>query len=104
MVERIPQDGDALIAPIMLAVLKRKDLKERIRGRGTRAPERSSERYLKHFDEIWQLQSFLLSEADRTKTPIIVNGDRDKVVREIMRTVIDMLSKDFTLTAEEVFQ
>ena len=103
MVERIPQDSDALIAPIMLAVLKRKDLKERIRGRGTRAPERRSERYLEHFDEIWRLQSFLLSEADRTKTPIIVNADRDKVVREITRTVIDMLSKDFSLTAEEVF-
>ncbi|MEA3243112.1 MAG: AAA family ATPase [Pseudomonadota bacterium] len=104
MVDKIPRDTDALIAPIMLAVLKRKDLKERIRGRGTRAPERRSERYLEHFDEIWQLQSFLLSEADRTKTPIIVNGDRDKVVREIMRTVIDMLSKDFALTPEEVFR
>ena len=92
MVERIPQDGDALIAPIMLAVLKRKDLKERIRGRGTRAPERRSELYLKHFDEIWQLQSFLLSEADRTKTPIIFNIDRDKVIPEIMRTVIVLLS------------
>ncbi len=104
MVDKIPRDTDVLIAPIMLAVLKRKDLKERIRGRGTRAPERRSERYLEHFDEIWQLQSFLLSEADRTKTPIIVNGDRDKVVREIMRTVIDMLSKDFALTPEEVFR
>lgn len=104
MVDKIPRDTDALIAPIMLAVLKRKDLKERIRGRGTRAPERRSERYLEHFDEIWQLQSFLLSEADRTKTPIIVNGDRDKVVREIMRTVIDMLSNDFSLTPEEVFR
>jgi len=104
MVDRIPQDSDALIAPIMLAVLKRKDLKERIRGRGTRAPERRSERYLEHFDEIWRLQSFLLSEADRTKTPIIVNADREKVVREIMRIVIDMLSKDFTMTAEEVFR
>lgn len=103
MVDRIPQDSDALIAPIMLAVLKRKDLKERIKGRGTRAPERRSERYLQHFDEIWRLQSFLLSEADRTKTPIIVNADRDKVVREIMRTVIDMLSKDFSLSAEEIF-
>jgi len=103
MVDRIPQDSDALIAPIMLAVLKRKDLKDRIKGRGSRAPERRSERYLQHFDEIWRLQSFLLSEADRTKTPIIVNADRDKVVREIMRTVIDMLSKDFSLTAEQVF-
>jgi 2-phosphoglycerate kinase len=103
LVDKIPRDSDALIAPIMLAVLKRKDLKERIKGRGTRAPQRRSERYLKHFDEIWRLQSFLLSEADRTKTPIIVNADRDKVVREIMRTVIDMLSKDFTLAPEEVF-
>jgi 2-phosphoglycerate kinase len=104
LVDKIPRDNDALIAPIMLAVLKRKDLKERIKGRGTRAPQRRSERYLKHFDEIWRLQSFLLSEADRTKTPIIVNSDRDKVVREIMRTVIDTLSKDFTSSAEEVFR
>jgi 2-phosphoglycerate kinase len=103
LVDKVPRDSDALIAPIMLAVLKRKDLKERIKGRGTRAPQRRSERYLKHFDEIWRLQSFLLSEADRTKTPIIVNADRDKVVREIMRTVIDVLSKDFTLAPEEVF-
>ena len=104
MVERIPQDSDAVIAPIMLALLKRSDLKERIRGRGTKVPQRRSERYLEHFDEIWRLQSFLLSEADRTKTPIIVNGDRDTVVREIMRTVIDTLSKDFASTPAEVFR
>ncbi len=104
MVERIPQDGDAVIAPIMLALLKRSDLKERIRGRGTKVPQRRSERYLEHFDEIWRLQSFLLSEADRTKIPIIVNGDRDKVVREIMGTVIDTLSKDFSSTPAEVFR
>ena len=103
MVERIPQDSDAVIAPIMLALLKRSDLKERIRGRGTKVPQRRSERYLEHFDEIWRLQSFLLSEADRTKIPIIVNGDRDKVVREIMRIVIDTLSKDFSSTPAEVF-
>ena len=104
MVERIPQDGDAVIAPIMLALLKRSDLKERIRGRGTKVPQRRSERYLEHFDEIWRLQSFLLSEADRTRIPIIVNADRDNVVREIMRTVIDTLSKDFSSTAAEVFR
>ena len=104
IVEKIPPDSDALIAPIMLAVLKKQGLRQRIKGRGTKAPQRRSERYLKHFDEIWRLQSFLLSEADRTKMPIIVNDDRNKVVREIMRTVIDMLSKDFSLTPEEVFR
>jgi 2-phosphoglycerate kinase len=92
-----------VIAPIMLAVLKQEDLKERIRGRGTKAPQRRSSRYLEHFDAIWRLQSFLLSEADRSKIPIILNGDRDKVVREIMRTVIDTLAKDFTATPADVF-
>lgn len=95
LVERIPNDSDAVIAPIMLAVLKRRNLRERIKGRGTRAPQRRSARYLEHFDEIWQLQSFLLSEADRAKIPIIVNDDREQAIREIMRTVIDQLSKDF---------
>ncbi len=103
ILEKIPQDTDAVIAPIMLAVLKRRDLKERIRGRGTKAPQRRSSHYLEHFDAIWRLQSFLLSEADRTKIPIILNGDRDIVVREIMRTVIDSLAKDFSATPADVF-
>ena len=104
ILERLPQATDAVIAPIMLAVLKRRDLKERIRGRSTKAPQRRSSRYLEHFDAIWQLQSFLLSEADRTSIPIILNGDRDSVVREIMRTVIDSLAKDFSATHTEVFR
>jgi 2-phosphoglycerate kinase len=103
ILEKIPQDTDAVIAPIMLAVLKRQDLKQRIRGRGTKAPQRRPSRYLEHFHAIWRLQSFLLSEADRSKIPIILNTDRDKVVREIMRTVIDTLAKDFNASPEDVF-
>lgn len=104
ILEKIPQDTDAVIAPIMLAVLKRRDLKERIRGRGVQAPQRPPSHYLEHFDAIWRLQSFLLSEADRNRIPIIINGDRDWVVREIMRTVIDTLARDFTATPEDVFR
>lgn len=103
LLDRIPTDTDAVIAPIMLAVLKRSQLKERISGRGTKVPQRRSERYLENFQDIWHLQSFLLSEADRTKIPIIVNTKRDIVVREIMRTVIETLSKEFTASPEEVF-
>ncbi len=104
ILDKIPQDGDAVIAPIMLAVLKRGELKDRIRGRGTKVPQRRSQRYLDHFDAIWRLQSYLLSEADRAKIPIIVNSRRDKVLREIMRTVIDILAKDFSATPGEVFR
>jgi 2-phosphoglycerate kinase len=103
ILEKIPQDTDAVIVPIMLAVLKRQDLRDRIRGRGTKVPQRRSRRYLEHFDDIWRLQSYLLSEADRAGIPIIVNNDRDKAVREIMRTVIDTLAETSTATPASVF-
>jgi len=103
VVEKLTTDGDAVVIPIMLGVLKRKQLQQRIRGRGSDAPQRRGDRYLKHFEEIWRLQSYLLSEADRTNIPIIVNSDRDKVFREIMRHTIETLAKGFDRTAQAVF-
>ena len=103
MVEKLAIDNDAIVMPIMLGVLKRKQLQRRIRGRGTDVPQRSAERYLKHFYEIWGLQSYLLSEADRADIPIVVNSDRDKVFREIMRITIETLAADFKNTPQAVF-
>jgi 2-phosphoglycerate kinase len=96
-------DGDPVIVHVMLAVLKRRKLKQRISGRATKAVKRRAERYLAHFDEIWQLQSYLLSEADRTNTPIIINDDRDATVREIMRTLLDILSTRVQPDPQSVF-
>ena len=90
--------------PVMLGVLKRIQLQRRIRGRGTDAPHRRSERYLQHFDEIWRLQSYLLSEADHANIPIVINTDRDKVFREIMRITIETLAMDFDNTPKAVFE
>lgn len=98
------EDEDPVIVHVMLAVLKRRKLKQRITGRATKAVKRRAERYLAHFDEIWQLQSYLLSEADRTNTPIVVNGDRDDTVREIMRTLLDILSTSITPDPELAFE
>ena len=80
------------------------NLRSRLRGRGVAVPKRRAKRYLNKFESVWSLQSFLLSEADRTRIPIILNGDRDGVVREIMRTVIDSLAEDFSATPTEVFR
>jgi 2-phosphoglycerate kinase len=86
-------DGDPFIVHVVLAVLKRRTLKERLSGRASKAAKRGKARYLDHFEEIWQLQSYLLSEADRTNTPIIVNNDREDTVKEIMRTILDTLAE-----------
>jgi 2-phosphoglycerate kinase len=103
LIEKLQTGGDALVIPVMIGVLKRKRLQERIRGRGSDIPQRRAERYLKHFDDIWRLQSYLLSEADRTDIPIVINDHRNKVFREIMRITIENLSRDFNGTARAVF-
>jgi 2-phosphoglycerate kinase len=94
---------DALVVPVMLAVLKPKNLRSRISGRSSDVPQRRSKRYLDYFDSIWALQSYLLSEADQSGITIIVNGDRDHVFREIMLATIDKLAENFDKTPEQVF-
>lgn len=96
--------GNALVVPVMLAVLDRDELKERIRGRGVAAPHRRAKRYLESFDAIWRLQSVLLDEADAARVPILRNDDKDKVFREIMRHIIGLLSRDFSRRPAEVFK
>jgi len=103
-IDRLPRDTDALIVPIMLGILKRENLRNRFQGRGAEVPGRRSERYLAHFDAIWSLQSYLLSEADRAGIPIISNNDKEVVLREIMRIIIGMLAAEFASTPKMVFQ
>ena len=101
--EKMEPSEDAVVIPVMLGVLKRKQLQRRILGRGTNVPLRRAERYLEHFDEIWRLQTYLLSEADRVDIPIVANIDRDKVFREIMLITIAALAKDFSASPQAVF-
>ena len=94
---------DAIVVHVLLAVLKKRKLKRRLSGRAEQASERRAKRYLENFDQIWQLQSYLLSEADRTNTPIVINDDRDQAVREIMRTVLDNLEESAAPSPKKVF-
>jgi len=94
---------DALVVPIELAVLKQKELRRRIQGRGAHAPRRRARRYLSQFDAIWRLQSFLLSEADRCEVPIVANMDIDRAVQAIVRVIIERLRADYTGEPREVF-
>lgn len=101
--QRIPKETDALVVPVMLAVLKRGHLMRHIKGRGSGTSQRRSDRYLNNFEDIWRVQSYILSEADRTRTPIVVNSDKEDTIREIMRIIGDKLSQGFDRSPKDVF-
>ena len=103
LVDRIPTGTDAVVVPVMLAVLKPEQLKRRIRGRGGRVVQRRAERYLQSFDAIWRLQEYLLSEADHEQVPIIVNEDKDRTVQAILDRVVDTLATGFRGSPRNVF-
>jgi 2-phosphoglycerate kinase len=101
--EKLQTETDAMVIPVMLGLLKRKHLQQRIKDRSTNVPDRGAEHYLQYFDEIWRLQTYLLSEADRANIHIAVNENRDKIFSEIMRFTIATLAKNFDSTPEKVF-
>jgi 2-phosphoglycerate kinase len=105
LTERIAERerGDAIIVPVMLAVLKQKQLKKRLLGRGVQAPLRETELQLSHFDAIWTLQEFMLAEADKYNVPIIANEDKERAISLVLNTVTDALARNFTGVPRTVF-
>jgi len=96
MQRRQMKKGDAFVVPVIIAALKRNHLRNRLKGRGQQISSRRSQRYLKHFDAIWQLQSYLLSEAENHQVPIIPNEDQEEAIRLIMDAIFDALSRVYT--------
>jgi 2-phosphoglycerate kinase len=104
LVNRFRNESSAVIVPIMLAVLKQEKLRHQLKDRGLSAPVRNAHSdYLSNFESIWMLQSHLLSEADNNAIPIITNDDRDKTTDRVMRSIIEVLQKDFYTKVEDVF-
>jgi 2-phosphoglycerate kinase len=93
--QSVARDGEAIVVPFMLANLDPDQLKKQLRGRAMDAPNRRAERYLKSFDVIWQLQSFLLAEADRCHVPILSDWPTVKAADQAMDMVFTMLARKF---------
>jgi len=103
LLERFADDAQAIVVHVTLAVLRAGELKARLRGRGVEEPHRQARRYLKKFESIWALQSFLLAEAERCDTPVIPNDDREAAVFQISNTINSALARRFAATPAEVF-
>ncbi len=104
LLNRIPKPTDAVIVPVMLAVLKPDQLKQQLKGRGAIAPDRkSSQQYLSRFEHIWELQSYLLSEADNSAMDVINNDDMDHTTERVMRSINGVLARSFSAKVEDIF-
>lgn len=103
LLHKVPEESLVVVVPIMLAVLKQKDLKKRIKGRNVKVPQRRSQRYPDSLEDIWRLQTFLLDEADQAEVPIVENKNKEETMQEIMKIVIDQLSETYSSSPEKVF-
>ena len=103
LLEKLPKNDTAIMVPMILAVPNPEDLRQRIQCRDGLVPQRRAERYLRHFDGIWHLQSLLLAEADELGVPIVSNNDRESAVQSAARTIIEAIEPEFDVDVEAVF-
>ncbi len=85
----------AIVIPLMLAVPHKKTLRKRLKHREREQPERASSRYLKQLDRIWVLQSYLVAEAEQHRIPLIVNGEIEEALNEILMHISNIISQHF---------
>lgn len=87
----------AIVVPLMLATREKKFLRKQLKRRGREKTDRGASRYLEHLDDIWELQSYLLSEADNSGIPIITNWHIEETVREITNLISAKVRKGYPL-------
>lgn len=95
------QEGEAVIIPVMLASMNKELLRKQLKRRGREKSRHQASHYLEHMDEIWELQSWLLDEADRAGIPIIENWYIENTTRAILDLVIGVLMKHFPPRPDE---
>ncbi len=93
--------GDAIIIPIMLASMKKELLHKQLKRRGREKHRREPSHYLKNLDDIWELQSWLLDEADKVGIRIIENWIIEDTVRTALDIIIGVLMKQFPPRSDE---
>ena len=85
----------AVVVPIMLAVTNAERLAHQLRRRGREQPERGDSRRRKHLEAIWNLQSYMLDQAEKDAIPVIANWRVRETVRRILEEVMARICERF---------
>jgi 2-phosphoglycerate kinase len=92
---------EAIIIPIMLATMNKELLSKQLKRRGRENSKRQAMHYLENLDAIWDLQSWLLDEADKAGTDIVENWYVEQTVRAVLDRIIGVLMKHFPPRQDE---
>jgi 2-phosphoglycerate kinase len=95
------KEGAAVVIPIMLASMKKELLHKQLKRRSRETNRRQALNYLGSLDDIWDLQSWLLDEADKAGVPIVENWYIEDTVRTALDLVIGELVKHFPPQSDE---
>ncbi len=92
---------NGIVVRLMLATMEKAVLEKQLMRRGREKSGRQASRYLEHIDDIWELQSYLLSEADNGGIPIITNRNIETTVSEVMNLIMAKVMKYYPPTLSD---
>jgi 2-phosphoglycerate kinase len=89
------RNRNAIVVPMKLAIMKKSLLRKQLKRRDPEGSSQPTSRYLDKLDDIWELQSWLLSEADKAGIPIIQNWLIEDTVNEALEHVTKVIMKRY---------
>lgn len=84
-----------IVLPVMIATTDKKVLRSRLKRRGRDKTRRGAKRYVDHVEEIWELQSHLLSSADAAGVSIIQNVRIESTISEMLTELSQLVEQTF---------
>lgn len=85
----------AVVIPLVLAVTNKARLDEHLLQRSREQPDRDSDRHRRTLDAIWQLQAFMIDQAERSGIQVIANWSLDETIWAIMDTIMNEVGTRF---------
>lgn len=85
----------AVVVPITLAVTTMGRLARQLGRRSREQPDRRSAPHQEQLDAIWDIQTYMLDQAEKSSIPIIVNWRLDDSVRRILDEVMKRITERF---------
>jgi 2-phosphoglycerate kinase len=86
---------DAVVVPLLLTMPAPEELKQHFFRRGEVAPSRGAQKYLENLSAIWQIQEYLIEDAQRCMVPMIQNADLDETLRQAVGVITRRLVRRF---------